>query len=187
MQPISDIRPRRPEPTPKRRRTYRFWHKKRRVVGILLLLLIALGVGGWFFYRQYAQVVPASIQASVDFPVYYPTDMPDDYQLDTHSFKLAQPDVVVFAVTYGKGNSIAFSEEQPLSSSEMDKFLSNYLPLNSSLQLPVGQAKVGAYGSAPHSRTVVSLPITHGPWLIVSAPGDVPHAALVTMLRSLSH
>lgn len=130
--------------------------------------------------------VPKKIQKSVGFSVYYPGSLPAGYTLDDTSFQLPEPEVVLFTVTYGKSKNLVFSEEQQPSSSDIDKFIRNYLPLNSALQLPLGQAKIGAYGSAPNIRTVLSLPIHHGPWLIVTAPSDVNHDDLVKIVTSLT-
>lgn len=131
-------------------------------------------------------MVPKEIQKSVDFPIYYPNQLPSGYMLDPASFRLAEPGVVLFAVRYGEGKDIVFSEQQQPSNSEMDKFISSYLPLNSALQLPLGQAKVGAYGNAPNIRTIVSLPLHKGPWLIATAPSEVGHEDLVKILQSLT-
>lgn len=155
------------------------------LVFICGLLAIALLIG-WHGRDNRSSLVPKDIQKAVDFTVYYPSNLPSGYALDTQSFRLAEPGVVLFAVTYSNGKSIVFSEQQQPSTGEMDKFVSSYLPLNSAVQLPLGQAKIGAYGSAPDIRTVASLPIRNGPWLIVTAPSEVSHENLVTVLRSLT-
>lgn len=147
------------------------------LIGVLVAVLAAGGS---------ASLVPKKIQKSVDFPIYYPASLPAGYTLDIPSFQLAEAGVVLFTVSDSNGKDIVFSEQQQPSTSDMDKFISSYLPLNSVLQLPLGQAKVGAYGSAPNIRTVLSLPIRNGPWLIVTAPSDVNHDDLASILKSLT-
>lgn len=159
---------------------------KRLFLGVLFGLLIAGLFVGWYQRASHVSLVPKNIQKSVDFPIYYPESLPAGYNLDTQSFRLAEAGVVLFAVTYDKGKDIVFSEQQQPSASEMDKFISSYVPLNSALQFPLGQAKVGAYGSAPNIRTVVSLPVRNGPWLIATAPSEVSHDDLVKILTSLT-
>jgi hypothetical protein len=154
---------------------------------ILLFGLIALGiVAAWYKIAGSTSIVPKKIQTSVDFSVYYPKDLPPGYELDAESFRLAEPGVVLFAVNYGDRKDIVFSEQQQPPSSDIDKFITSYMPLNTVLQLPLGQARIGAYGSAPNIRTVVSLPIHNGPWLIVTAPADASHDDLVRIVQSLA-
>ena len=157
------------------------------------LLLIAAGLlsvgflAGWQTMRgTTASLVPRKIQKAVDFPVYYPNDLPADYVLNVDTFQTPDPGVVVFTVTDTDKRQIVFSEQRQPSGADIDKFVSTYLPLNSVLQLPLGQAKVGAYGSAPNIRTILSLPIRDGPWLIVTAPADVSHDELTKILTSLT-
>lgn len=156
---------------------------------LILFPLFGLAVIGILFglysIGSSASLVPKKIQKSVDFPIYYPGSLPSGYVLDTQSFRLAEPGVVLFAVTYSNGKSIVFSEQQQPSDNEMNAFISNYVPINSALQLSLGQAKIGAYGSAANIRTVVSLPIRNGPWLIATAPSEVHHEDLVKILQSL--
>jgi hypothetical protein len=149
--------------------------------------LIVIGLlFGLYIMGGSASLVPKKIQQSVDFPIYYPNSVPRGYVLSVQSFRLAEAGVVLFTVAYGNGKEIIFSEQQQPSSNDMDKFISSYLPLNSVLQVPLGQAKVGAYGSAPNIRTVLSLPVRNGPWIIVTAPSDVSHDDLASILRSLT-
>ena len=165
---------------------------KKYVIGKRLIIVASLGlliVGalfGWNAMRIQTSVVPRSIQRSVDFSVYYPASVPPGYTLETESFQLAEAEVVLFKVTDSQGRDIIFSEQRQPSAADIDKFISSYLPLNSVMQLPLGQAKAGAYGSAPNIRTVLSLPIRSGPWLIVTAPSDISHDDLVALLTSLT-
>ena len=159
----------------------------KRLIIIASLALLTIGaLVGWNAMRIQTSVVPKGIQRSVDFPVYYPVNLPPGYRLVTESFQLAEAEVVLFKVTDNRGKDIVFSEQRQPSAGDIDKFISSYLPLNSVVQLPLGQAKAGAYGSAPNIRTVLSLPIRNGPWLIVTAPSDISHDDLVALLTSLT-
>lgn len=149
-------------------------------------LLAALLIVGLYFVVSSTGTVPKKIKESVPFSVYYPKSLPPGYALDMKSFRLAEPGVVLFAVAYGEGKTIVFSETEQPSSADMDKFISSYIPLNTPLELPLGQARIGAYGSAPDIRTAVSLPIHNGPWLIATAPSDVSHDDLIKILQALT-
>lgn len=159
--------------------------KKLFLISLAGLVVVGLLIG-WYRVASHTSLVPEKIQKQVQFPIYYPETVPAGYTLDTNSFHLPEPGVVIFAVTHGKGVDIVFSEEQQPSGNEIDKFVTSYIPLNSPLQLPLGQAKIGAYGKAPDIRTVVSLPIHDGPWLIMTAPSAVSHDDEVKILDSLT-
>jgi hypothetical protein len=166
--------------------------EKKRILGKRLFAIFVGGllvVGllmGWHALRGDTSVVPKKIQKSVHFSIYYPASLPSGYTLDAQSFRLAEQGVILFTVTYDSGKSIVFSEQEQPSAGDIDKFINSYLPLNSILQLPLGQAKVGAYGSAPDIRTVLSLPIHDGPWLIATAPSEVSHDDLAKIVTSLT-
>lgn len=161
--------------------------KKSVVVLVLILAVAGLILGVHKITGGNTSLVPKNIQKSVNFSIYYPDTkkIPAGYNLDIQSFRLAQPGVVLFAVTYAGGKSIIFSEQQQPSNNDMDKFISSYIPVNTTQQLALGQAKIGAYGSVPNVRTVASLPI-HGTWLIVTAPADVSQDDLVNILQALT-
>jgi hypothetical protein len=152
----------------------------------LLLIVAAAVVVGLYALVGSTSAVPKKIQQAVPFSVYYPAQLPPGYVLDMTSFRLPDQGVVLFTVTYGKGKDIIFSEQQQPSRSDIDKFVSNYIPLNTALQFAIGQANVGAYSTAPSIRTVVSLPIHNGPWLIITAPSEVSRSDMVKILESLS-
>lgn len=183
--------PRRPERAGSNDTILPFYKKhtlRKRVLLLFAVGILSIGfLAGWQTMRgTTASLVPQTVRKAVDFPVYYPNDLPDGYALAIQSFQVPDPGVVLFKVTKANGQEIVFSEQRQPSGSDIDKFVSAYMPLNSVLQLPLGQAKVGAYGSAPNIRTVLSLPIRDGPWLIVTAPADVTHDELTTILSTLT-
>lgn len=163
-------------------------NKRPVLVLIFALVMVGLVIGMHNKLGSSTSLVPKNIQKSVDFSVYYPDikKLPAGYRFDAKSFRLADPGVVLFAVTYDGGKNIIFSEQHQPSNDDINKFVSSYIPLNTSLQLTFGQAKVGAYGSAPNIRTVASLPIHNGPWLIITAPSNVSHNDLAKVMQSLT-
>ena len=169
------------------------YHKKNFLRNGPAVVLTVLVVAGLIFAGQRligkpANVVPENIQKSAGFTVYFPdaAKLPAGFALDTGSFRLAQKGVVVFALTDSNKRSLVFSEQQQPSSDEINKFVSSYIPVNSTLQLGIGQARIGAYGNAPDIRSTVSLPIHGGPWLIMTAPSQISHDDIVKVLRSLT-
>jgi len=112
--------------------------------------------------------------------------MPSGYRLDKESFRTAQPGVVLFSLSYGNGRSMVFSEEAKPAGDTIDKFNASAIPVHTQVSTPIGTALVGAYGSGKDLRTIASLPIKNGPWLIVTAPADINQADLGKILSSLT-
>lgn len=165
----------------------RLFSKRPTFLLLSAVVVIGLIIGLHNIVGGTTSLVPKDVQNSVDFSVYYPDikKLPAGYSLDTKSFRLAQSGVVLFAITYGGNKNIAFSEEQQPSRNDIDKFISTYIPVNTTERLTSGRVKIGAYGSAPNIRTVASLPIQNGPWLIITAPADINHADLIKVLQAL--
>ena len=112
--------------------------------------------------------------------------MPPGYHLDTASFKSPETGVVLFSVSYGNARSMVFSETAKPSSDVLDKFNSSAIPVHTQINTPYGKAFIGAYGEGKSLRTVASLPITNGPWLIVTAPSDINQDDLSKVLSALT-
>lgn len=179
---IMDIAP--PRALPPRRRLSR---PALAVAGIMVVLLLA---GLVFLWRPTATTspVPLQVREAVAFQIYYPKQqkLPSGYSLDTTSFHLAQPGVVIYSVVYHGNQRLVFSEEQTPDSSIIDKFTKSYIPLHTALKTDLGQAEFGAYGTGKTLRTVVSLPINKGPWLILTAPPASSHDDLVQIIKALT-
>lgn len=172
----------------------RYYRQKSSLTGKLVAVVLVIVAAGGIAFAVHGltghrpNVVPENVKKSAGFSVYYPdtTKLPAGFTLDTKSFRFAQKGVVVFALTDSFGHSFVFSEQRQPSGDEINKFVSSYMPLNTTLQLKQGQAKIGAYGNAPDIRSIVSLPINGGPWLIITAPPQVSHDSIVRVLHSLT-
>lgn len=169
---------------------------KRWVLAIAVFSLIALGSGGAWVYthRGSSQLpkpsvaeslnpVPATVMAAVDYKVYYPdtTKLPTGYTLDEHSFNVLVKNGIAYTVSYESGKKIVFSLQTKPADDELASFRSNYIPLRTDFQTPLGQAQIGAY----HSQTLVSLPLLDGPWIVITAPPDINQDQLKQVINSL--
>jgi hypothetical protein len=132
--------------------------------------------------------VPAKIRSAVDFHVYYPKQkqLPSGFSLDQKSFKVVQPGVVLFSVKRPDGKKFIFSEEAQPAASIIDKFNTDYIPLHTTLSVALGHAEVGTYGNGANLRTIASLPVHKGPWIIITAPADAKKNDLSSLLNSLT-
>jgi len=172
-------------------------NQKKLWVALWLGLLIIVGamIGLWLYlHRPHTQApsknsspVPASIAQSVNFPIYYPDSkkLPAGYNLDLNSFKSPVKNGVAYSVSYDSNKKIVFSVQQKPSDNELQSFTSNYIPLNNSVQVPVGQAKIGAYNNHGTLETLVSLPTNSKAWIVITAPKDINQTQLKQVLQSL--
>lgn len=131
--------------------------------------------------------VPAELHKDVSFPIYYPeqSKLPTGYNLDTSSFRLAQPGVLIYSVDVGS-QRLVFSEEEAPDANIIDKFVSSYIPLHNTISTDLGKASIGAAGQGANLQTVVSLPITNGPWMIITAPANTKQSDIQQILQSIA-
>jgi hypothetical protein len=127
--------------------------------------------------------VPASISHAVNFKVYYPdqSKLPVGYIFDKNSFANPVKNGISYSVNYGNGSKIVFSLQTKPSDNELQTFNGNFIPLRIDIQTPLGQAESGVY----REKTLASLPITNGPWVVVTAPKDINQQQLKQILSSL--
>ena len=151
----------------------------------IAVLVIAILV---FATSKPASPIPKNISSAVTYPIYYPiqSQLPRGYRLDISSFESGGPGVVIFTVTYGKNNIIVFTEQPMPSRTVIAKYASSYIPLHSSFTTALGQATYGAYDDGGAIKSVISLPINHGPWLIATAPPTINQGVLLKIISALT-
>ena len=132
--------------------------------------------------------IPKSILAAVNYPVYYPAEnrLPAGYTLDKRSIELVSPKVVILVVKYGSRNMIVFNEQSNPGSGVINQYSSDYIPIHTTFWTPLGNAILGAYNDGHSIKSVVSLPINNGPWIIVTAPSNIDQTNLKDILDSLT-
>lgn len=162
--------------------------------GFVLVIICAGVILVGFAHRPKAKSafasspVPPAISRAVGFLVYYPASdkLPRGYSLDKKSFILSpQKNGVAYAVKYGDGNKIEITIQSKPSDSELQSATNNFIPLHNELQTPVGQAEIGAYNNHGQTETFVSLPVTNGPWIIMTAPYDIDQSQLKQVVLAL--
>ncbi len=158
-----------------------------RIIFVVLGVILIGGLSWAVLSYKSASPVPAAIQKAVSFPVYYPAPgrLPAGYTLDSSSFRQAQAGVVIYSINHQGGQPLIVSEEDQPAGSVISDFIKSYTPLHTTQNTSLGQAQIGAYGQPPNLRTVASLPINNGPWLIITSPTDVNQTDLKQILQSL--
>lgn len=177
-------------PPPKALPPKKRWLSRPRLIegGSLLVILIVIAL---IFLNHSTPTnipVPESVRKAVNFHIYYPNQqkLPYGYSLDTTSFRLAEPGVVIYSVVSPDNQRLVFSEEQKPEQGVIDKFTTSSIPLHTEVKTGLGQAEFGAYGTGKNLRSVVSLPINGGPWLIITAPSSSNHDDLVHIIQALT-
>ena len=131
--------------------------------------------------------VPKSILTSVPYAIYYPDQsrLPSGYTLDIKSIQKSSGNVVEYFVDYGNKQLVVVFEQTMPSQSTINHFTSTYMPLHTTFWTPMGNAVLGAINYGKSIRSVVSLPINNGPWIIVTAPSNINQNDLKQVINSL--
>jgi hypothetical protein len=155
-----------------------------------ILAIVVIGLSMSFLYnhlvrRQSAKFdpVPLAIRSSVNFTVYYPDPgkLPAGYTLNTQSFS-GSGVAVVYNVDYSGNQKLVFSVQEKPSSTAIQTFYANHLPLHTNVSTSVGTAAVGAIGS----QAVVSLPTNGDAWIIVTTPSNINQSQLRQVLQAIT-
>jgi hypothetical protein len=171
-------------------RNYSFRHPKKKqpvyiyiAAGVLLLWFLISGP-----LSPNRSLVPAEVRKAVQFSVYYPkpNNLPRGFTLNEKTFKLADDGVVVFSVTYGNSQDIVFSEQAKPADEVIEQFIGSTIPVHNQVNTLRGQATIGVSNYGSQQKTIISLPINNGPWLIVTAPADINQDNLRQILQELT-
>lgn len=155
---------------------------------MMSLIILVIGLGFVAISKTPLSPIPKSILSRVKFPVYYPdaNQLPKGFNLNKSSIQYINPGVVIYTINYGSNNGIVISEEAKPSSNVVTQYDSSYIPLHTTFPTPIGQAVLGAYNDGKNGlRSIVSLPINNGPWLIATAPGNLSKAKYEQVIESL--
>jgi hypothetical protein len=176
------------------RRLTRLYKRVLLILG-LIIIVAALLVGGIIIHKHWHKrvplspdPVPLSVRKSVGFPVYYPVqnDLPTGYTLDLKSLTSPSNGVLIFTVDYGS-NKIIFSEQKKPSSTQIQSFNANYIPLRTGYQTPAGQAEISAYNNGNKNlQTLVSFPTNGSTWIIITAPPNINQNQLEQVLSAIT-
>ena len=164
-------------------------HFGRKKISIVIAGLFLLGAGGgtvWLLtLHKPAAVDPfdAKTLASVDFPLYYPLQIPKGFRTDPKSVTEPQSGVVVFDMKDSKGRKIFVSEEARSSTYNYGGFF-NGIERSSQFKAQFGAAITGYLNN---EQNVVGSIVSQKTWVIVNAKaGDTSPAQLKTIIATLA-
>jgi hypothetical protein len=156
---------------------------KKYLILLTLIILIAAGFSLWQHKQQTKSPVPANIQKAVPYQIYYPdkTRLPQGYYIDQTSFANPVKNGVTYSVVDPSNRKLVFSLQQRPSDNDLTSFYGSYIPVKIELDTDNGKAESGIY----NQKSLISLPIRDGPWVIITAPKDINQAQLKQILSSL--
>lgn len=159
---------------------------KKLILGLSLLVVIAVGVT---LYRHFSKSntglsspFTAKVQSSVQFPLYYPTQLPVGYSLDPKTVTEPKQGVVLFQLN-GPGDAvISVSEEARPNSFNLGGFYKQFTGYKS---IPVSGGVI-ATGYVQYGQVQVASRANNQTWVLATTPQRVPQNQLIDMMRSLT-
>jgi hypothetical protein len=151
------------------------------VLGLATVLLL-IGIGGtWLTLGRSAasiQMIPSNIRTAVDFPLYYPEQLPKGYTINPSSFG-ATNEVVTYSINYGTDSKLAISLQPIPRTFDFTQFYANSMKDALSVNTTIGTAKIG------NINGVQTVSLTNAKtWLLISAPNGIGNDALLSVLKS---
>jgi hypothetical protein len=151
----------------------------------ILLGMTLVGVGGIFMLKHTTNPIPKHVQSAVNFPLYYPAQLPPGWRIDTTSFSVAS-DVVLYRVVNAndpsKGASISIQPQQD--GLDIDQFYKKNLAKSTQFTTPLGQAAIGQ----SELNTRVGSIVTGDSWILITAPlTNASTSDIRTIITNLKH
>jgi len=139
-------------------------HRKLIIILVILTVLAAGGVGGWVYlnHANQSSPIPAAVRQQVDFPLYYPSRLPEGYSVS--QAPAVSEGVAAMAIRTPSGNTIFISQQAAPTGLNYQKFLSDELKRPQEFSTPIG---IG-YTGGPVGRVFGSI-LTPKTWILSNA------------------
>jgi hypothetical protein len=147
------------------------------VIVFALLAIILVGVILINHTDKPSGPIPSKIVKELQFPLYYPNQLPSGYKVDPSSFIVKDNNVLVFSIDVPSGKSIAVSEEAlpDVDATELgppDAPAGAPIANNMHITTSVGKAIIGIWGT-----NYVSSLVTNKTWVILNVSGQTASQA----------
>lgn len=145
---------------------------------IAAILLVAGGVATYLLTRS-DDPFPPALRQSVQFPLYFPSQIPQHFAYDKTSLTSdTQNQTVFYSFKNANGKSINVNIQPKPKNYDIDVFYTRILSNVQGTATPYGDAKIGMMGHA-----TVGILVTDRSWVIVKY-GDVDFAPMIASLMS---
>lgn len=148
----------------------------------LVLAAIATGCLIWWLVSKQTSPFPATIQQSSQLTLFYPTTLPQGYELDRSSIQHTNG-VVTYVAKNSVNKYINFSLQPRADNFDFTAFYTTTLVKAFKFTTTYGEATVGNMQS--NGNMVGSL-INGDTWLLISAPPVITSSSLQTIISNLS-
>ena len=145
-------------------------HRVRALIIVGIFLFVS-GVAALQGIARANEKIPTEIRAKVDFPLYYPSEVPPGYRIDEESFT-ATRDVASYAFD-GPDNRVSISVQPKPPGFDFDNFHSKQITGGEPLDTPVGKATIGTLGDR-----IVSSMVTDRAWILINGPAKTETSVL---------
>jgi hypothetical protein len=146
----------------------RFPYRPRLIHAMIAAILIATPTAWWLI--AHTKPIPGKYRQGLDYPLYYPSNLPKGYSVDRTSFQL-QRKVLIFNIKAPSGKNIAVAEEHIPSGVDLSQHPQNNpagvtLPDQRDFNTPAGAAEISFWGDK-----LVSSLVTENTWITLNVSG----------------
>jgi len=155
------------------------------LAGVCMIGVISSLTYWRLFIWQPAVVDPftSANSSSVSFPLYYPTNVPRGFRIDTKSVTSPQDGVIVFDLVGPKNSKLYISEEARSSTFNLGGFYTSFQGLK---EIGVSDGAI-AVGRINDGQTEVASRANNQTWTLATTAANIPMDQLISMLKSLTH
>lgn len=147
---------------------------------IIVCAVVVTGISAYMLLHKRTDPVPESIKKSVLFPVYYPTQLPDGYQIESSSFQ-ANSNVLLYSIGKAGAQPIAVTVQSKPENFDFDNFHLKQMRSSREVLTGSGKAVIGLFGDKPTGSLV-----TADTWVLVSANPQLPADQLEALMKSFT-
>ncbi len=154
---------------------------RRRLVTIVVVIAITAAVIAMMLVRTSSEpnIFSKDFTKSVDFPLYYPADLPKGLTVNKTSV-IKGEGVVTYSIASSKGNALAVSEQAIPNKFNFDKFYKENIELPQHVNTPEGKLTTGKLNGLS-----VCMLVTDKTWVIVNDAAGSAEGKLPSICRGL--
>jgi hypothetical protein len=167
---------------PKKERGKSFVNVPLAIVGLLIIL--AFGILYMRNRSEDVSLIPEDISSKLVFPVYYPSELPGRFSIDSSS-DITQPedaeDVVIIHAQDDMGRTLDISQQALPSAYEFNQYFGEFTE-EYFVDTPIGKATVGSSEDMPILASIA----TDKTLIIITTSRNISKAEFETLLKNLT-
>jgi hypothetical protein len=149
------------------------------IPALALVVLLVAFIGAWIYFHRSTSPLPKQVTGGVNFPVYYPSYLPEGYTFDKSSTHLENQ--IIFFGLSNKKEKISISEQAaPKNPPDFGLILKRNVSFKK-LSLTGGQAIYGVSQNIP-----AAIILTNTTLINISGSSNIPLDNIAKITQSLS-